>query len=290
MNNKDISEIENILRLKRAEEQGFDTQTTWYHVSNNDFDFFDLEKAQDGAIWLTNDLDSIKKGTTGASIGKDKLFIHEFFIKTSKLGGWDEEDKYLDDQLVQLGYDGLLLDNDIKLYDPQNVRKTSSHFEKEEQLLNIRDTINNKTIFYHGNENKEHRFSEIKPSFFTTDKKYAECYGDYVYEYRIETNNPFDTATDENARDFYNNRFLKDELGKEAAYINKGQRISENDADNFWAYLAVEVQLDKELTYDSIIVNELAGIKFDTSISIVPLEVNQINRKFEKKIKYKNKI
>lgn len=289
MDNNDISEIENILRLKRAEEQGFDTQTIWYHVSNKNFDFFDLDKSQDGAIWLTRDLDSIKNGTTGASLNHDELFIHEFFIKTNKLGGWDEEDKYLDDQLVQLGYDGLLLDEDIKLYNPDNVRKIDYHFNKE-NVLNIKETINNKTIFYHGNENKEHRFSEIKPSFFTTDKKYAEGYGDYVYEYNIETKNPFDTATDEKARAFYNTQFLKDDLGKDAKYIKKGERIAENDADNFWAYLAVEVLLDKELKYDSIIVHELAGREYETSISVVPLDINQIKRKQDRKVKNKKRI
>lgn len=272
--------------LIRAKEQGFDIDTIWYHVSNHDFDEFDLEKSRDGAIWLTKDLDSIKNGQTGASINGDDIFIHEFYIKAKNLGGWDEDDKYFDDQLVQMGFDGLLLDNDIKIYNPKNIRKTTDLFDES---IKIKEIFNSNTIFYHGNENSKHRFSEYRPSFFTTDKEYAKCYGDHVFAYSIETKSPFDTATDEVARDYYNNVFLKDELGKEASFIKKGERISENHADNFWSFLGVEVQLDKTLNYDSILVHEAAGIYFDTSISIVPLEINQIIPRNKKVSKYKNK-
>lgn len=118
-------------RIVRAVEQGFDIDTIWYHVSNSDFDEFDLEKTQDGCIWLTRDLESIKNGETGASIKGDDVFIHEFYIRTTKLGGWNENDLYMDDQLIQDGYDGLILDDDIKLYHPENIRKTTDEFKTE---------------------------------------------------------------------------------------------------------------------------------------------------------------
>lgn len=275
-------------RLERAREQGFDTETIWYHVSNKDFDFFDLEKTQDGAVWLTRDLDSIKQGTTGASIQGSDTYIHEFFIKANKIGGWDEEDVYMDDQLVQQGYDGLLLDEDIKMYNPNNIRKTSYHFEDETLKNQVKNEFNNKTIFYHGNENKTHKFSEYMPSFFTSDKEYAKCYGDYVYSYTIETKKPFDTATDEKARAYYNEVFLKDELGCNAKELKKGEHISANHADNFWAFIAVEELEGKGSGYDSMIVNELVKDSFETGLSIVPFDLKQIKPK--KELKQKNKV
>lgn len=157
----------------------------------------------------------------------------------------------------------------------------------KDNLENIKKEINNKTTFYHGNENKEHRFSEIRPCFFTTDNEYAKAYGDYVYPYTLDIEHPFDTATDEDARLYYNKNFLNDELGKEARFIEKGERISENDADNFFAYLAVEVQINKDLKYDSILVHEAAGKVYNTDISVVPLNVNQIKPKKDVKIKNK---
>jgi len=140
------------------------------------------------------------------------------------------------------------------------------------------EEFNSNTIFYHGNENKVHKFSEIMPSFFTSDKNYAEGYGDYVYAYNIVVKSPFDTATDEEAREYYNDCFLSNELGVSAKRINKGEHISEKDADNFWAFLAVEVMLNKTINYDSIIVNEAAGHseEYNTHLSIVPLDTKQI--------------
>ena len=51
--------------------------------------------------------------------------------------------------------------------------------KKEEVINALEESESNKlitseTIVYHGNENKVHRFSEIRPSFFTTDKEYAK--------------------------------------------------------------------------------------------------------------------
>ncbi|CAH7382139.1 hypothetical protein VCHA53O466_40436 [Vibrio chagasii] len=143
------------------------------------------------------------------------------------------------------------------------------------KLLN-KPPYNSDTVVYHGNENSTHRFSELRPSFFTSDKDYAGGYGNFVYAYTIDSVKPFDTATDEEARRYFNEEFLNDTLGKESKYLNKGESIHFNDADNFWAFLAVEALLNPSLGYDSIIVNEMTGNHFKTQLSIVPLCINQI--------------
>tara|TARA_B100000700_G_scaffold68939_1_gene76359 strand:+ start:34791 stop:35231 length:441 start_codon:yes stop_codon:yes gene_type:complete len=109
--------------LKKAKEQGFDTDTIWYHVSNENFDTFDLEKSKCGTIWLTKDLDSIYNGETGASLNGDDLYIHKFYVRANKIGGWYEEDKYFMDQLIQDGYDALLLDDNLRIFNPNNIMK-----------------------------------------------------------------------------------------------------------------------------------------------------------------------
>lgn len=164
---------------------------------------------------------------------------------------------------------------------------------KKENIINALEELESKklvtpeTIVYHGNENKTHNFSEISPSFFTTDKEYAKGYGDFVYPYKLKIKSPFDTATDESAREYYNNNFLNDTLGKEATKLSKGERICANNADNFWAYLSVEVLIDKDLNYDGLIVNEKTGLKYKTDYSIVPLDKSQIKVVNEPKIKNK---
>lgn len=140
----------------------------------------------------------------------------------------------------------------------------------------ISEEFNSDTIFYHGNENPIHKFSEVMPSFFSSDKEYSMGYGDYVYSYQIKTKKPFDTATDEVALNYYNTVFLNHELGKEAKKIKKGQHISANDADNFWAFLSVEEMIGNGFGYDSIIVDEGLYGQFKTYLSIVPFKNSQI--------------
>lgn len=269
--------------IENLKKEGFDTDNIWYHVSNVDFKEFDINKSQDCCIWLTRDLDSIKNGDTGASLNSDKIYIHRFYIKAKKIAGWEEEDKYMTDELIQEGYDAVLLDDDIKIFNPSNIIKVDYIIDKKE-------AFNNETVFYHGNENKIHRFSELVPSFFSTDKEYSEGYGSYVYEYNLDIKKPFNTATDEKAREYYNNVFLKDELGQNASYIEKGEYISFVDADNFWAFISVEEEIGNGLGYDSMVVKEFEGDfnDYKTNLSVVPFNKNQI-KPIQKNTK-KNKI
>ncbi len=270
-------------RLQRAKEQGFDIDTIWYHVSNVNFKEIDLNKSN-GVFWLTRDYDSIENGTTGASLNSSKLYIHKFFLQESKLAGWNEEDNFFQDQLIQKGYDGVLLDNDLKLFNISKLKRIEDEF----LLENKQEIYNSQTIFYHGNQNKTHRFSDYRPCFFTIDKNYAEGYGDFVYPYNLEINKLFNPVIDEKAREYYNEVFLKDELGKEAKKLEKGEHIHFNDADNFWSFIAGEAEMNN-VDYDSMIVEEFKGTSdnYTTNLSIVPLNVKQI--KPLQNIKIKNK-
>jgi hypothetical protein len=114
----------------KLSQEGFDTENVWYHVTNAEFDEFDIDKTNDGCIWLTRDYDSIINGETGASISDANINIYEFYLKINKLGGWEEEDKYFTEQLIQEGYDGVLLDEDIKIFNPENAIKINKKENK----------------------------------------------------------------------------------------------------------------------------------------------------------------
>lgn len=134
------------------------------------------------------------------------------------------------------------------------------------------------TVLYHGNDNPVHRFSEYMPSFFTEDFSYSMGYGKHVYAYRILSNKVFDPSVDEAARDFYNERFLRDELGAGAKPIENGGHLSFLYADNFWAFICVEEQIGRGFGYDSMIVKENIGGSYSTDFSVVPFSNSQIEK------------
>lgn len=133
-------------------------------------------------------------------------------------------------------------------------------------------------VVYHGNDNPFHKFSEYKPSFFTEDYNYSLGYGKHVQAYQLNCSNVFDTASDDLALRYYNEFFLKDELGRDAKKLNKGEYISFVDADNFWAFLSVETEINSELNYDSFYVSEGTDNTYKTDISIVPLNPQKITK------------
>lgn len=74
---------------------------------------FDLAKSADGSIWFTSnpDIGEVAASGTGAVI---EAFLDEAALK---LGGWEEMDRYLIDQLIAMGFDGLILaDGDDVVY------------------------------------------------------------------------------------------------------------------------------------------------------------------------------
>jgi ribosomal protein S18 acetylase RimI-like enzyme len=213
----------------------------------------------------------------GNGIGKELI--------NSCIDNFDEYEEINEEATMEISVTSEIMVQALKNRGFKISLKISDGFYKMEQTNNIEDfllnksekiDINSETIFYHGNENKIHRFSEIKPSFFTTDPEYAKAYGDHVYQYKIHTNKIFNTAENEEYRNYYNNIFLNDELGQGASKIEKGQHIHFNDADNFWSFISVEVQIGNVKDFDSIIVDEKTENHYSTNISIVPFDKKQI--------------
>jgi hypothetical protein len=81
---------------------------------------FDINKAADGTVWFTSNpnIGEVAASNKGAVVkrllDKNKM----------KLGGWAETDKYSTDELINMGYDGLMLkDGDAVTYQIFNPQK-----------------------------------------------------------------------------------------------------------------------------------------------------------------------
>jgi hypothetical protein len=84
---------------------------------------FDLSKSADGTVWFTSNPDI---GEVAAS-GKGAIVARRVDESSLKLGGWDEADKYSTDQLIQMGYDGLRLEDagetTYQIFHPEKLEK-----------------------------------------------------------------------------------------------------------------------------------------------------------------------
>jgi hypothetical protein len=94
-----------------------------YHSTDSKFEDFSLDYAWDG-FWFTDDLDSLKNRTAGASGGK---YILTRYITLKNPAGWDEYDKYSIGELIGMGYDGVILPDpgrtDYIVFNPKSISK-----------------------------------------------------------------------------------------------------------------------------------------------------------------------
>ena len=96
-----------------------------YHGTNQEFDRFDLNRATQGIIWFTDNIDSIKSGEHG---GQGNKYIMTRYITINNPAGWDEYEKYGLQQLEDMGYDGVILPqgdkNDYFVFSNKSIKKT----------------------------------------------------------------------------------------------------------------------------------------------------------------------
>jgi hypothetical protein len=83
-----------------------------YHGTNHKFDSFRLDKTTDGTFWFTDSIDSIKNGTHG---GVGSKYIMKRKITINNPAGWNEYEKYSIGELINKGYDGVILPEDDKI-------------------------------------------------------------------------------------------------------------------------------------------------------------------------------
>lgn len=103
-----------------------------------------------GSVWFTDNINDIKNKNVGA--GESGAIVQRNIDESDmKLGGWEEQDKFLTDELIARGYDGLKLEeggnttyqifnqNSIKDFTPEmgELWRKTSLIPKDKQLQNL---------------------------------------------------------------------------------------------------------------------------------------------------------
>ena len=79
---------------------------TIYHATDEKFDKFDLDKTADGSIWFSDNKEMIEAGYDG--VGKRKHTVERIIDEDKlKLANWDDTDKYMTTELINMGFDGV---------------------------------------------------------------------------------------------------------------------------------------------------------------------------------------
>jgi len=130
-----------------------------YHSTDSKFEDFSLDYAWDG-FWFTDDLNSLKNKTAGASGGK---YILTRYITLKNPANWDEYEKYSVGELIDQGYDGAFLPDegraDYLVFNPKSISKggeeVTSLNEKNKDLFGL-DAYARELV-------KEFQIENIKP-------------------------------------------------------------------------------------------------------------------------------
>lgn len=100
-----------------------------YHSSNYDFKKFSFKNAIQKIIWFTSDKEGLKRGEKGAQGGK---IIYTLSVDIKNPAGWNEYEKYMLDQIEQMGYDGVILPSsfgfDGFVFNPNQIKILNKEF------------------------------------------------------------------------------------------------------------------------------------------------------------------
>lgn len=116
-----------------------------YHGTNDKFNNFDLNKTSQQVIWFTDNIDSIKNSTHG---GDGNKYILTRYITLNNPATWGDYEKYSIGELINLGYDGVILPEDGKtdyiIFDTKNIKEVNIKNEDLKKLIKeeIIKTIN----------------------------------------------------------------------------------------------------------------------------------------------------
>jgi hypothetical protein len=100
-----------------------------YHSTDDKFEDFSLDYVWDG-FWFTDNINALKNKEVGASGGK---YIMTRYITLNNPAGWNEYDKYSVGELIDQGYDGVILPEDDRIdylvFNPKSISKSITEDE-----------------------------------------------------------------------------------------------------------------------------------------------------------------
>jgi hypothetical protein len=113
----EISE-EAYLRIQAAMDAMDAAEKEYYHISSSKFDAFDSTKGFGSAMWFSDTPPSSENDFQGAGLDPRKSkYMYTVKLNFKNPAGWEEYDRMALDQIVQQGYDSIILDDAVVVFD-----------------------------------------------------------------------------------------------------------------------------------------------------------------------------
>lgn len=105
-----------------------------FHQTSQDFKKFDSKKGADGSTWFTQSEANFSdpKSSSSAASGKGKVIKSNIELK--KAAGFDELDRFSIAELVDMGFDGAVLGEDIQVFDSKAIKSFSRVDQASKEL------------------------------------------------------------------------------------------------------------------------------------------------------------
>lgn len=94
-----------------------------YHGTKKSFEIFDSQKTNDTLFWFTSNKEAIERGEVGAS---GKGAIMPVYLKIENPAGWEQYEKLMMQQIMDAGYDGLILDDYYIAFNPNQIKSVNN--------------------------------------------------------------------------------------------------------------------------------------------------------------------
>ena len=99
-----------------------------YHQTQAKFDTFDISQSYSYSFWFTSDKSMIDRGETGASTRPGvPIITMPVFLSIQNMAGWNEYDKYGVGELIGMGFDGIKLDNNYVVFEPDQIKSATNN-------------------------------------------------------------------------------------------------------------------------------------------------------------------
>ena len=89
-----------------------------YHGTNANFNQFDLDYCSMGIVWFSSNKNTILSGESGAC---GTSYIKEAYLNIQNPAGWSEYDKWGIGELIDRGYDGIILDDNYVVFNVNQI-------------------------------------------------------------------------------------------------------------------------------------------------------------------------
>jgi hypothetical protein len=105
-----------------------------YHGTSRAFSTFNRKRSAQGIFWFTSDKNKIVAGEAGAA-SRDAII--PVFLSAKNLAGWEEYSKLGLGQISDRGFDGVKLDDDYIIFEPNQIKSINNKGEWDSNNKNI---------------------------------------------------------------------------------------------------------------------------------------------------------